>query len=324
MAGGGRIAGKVKRTRAQAPGKPVRPAPSRHAPHRIDEDYRRPNRLLFLFNRWSVRLSQHGVPRYAGLLAAGLFLIATAIYGVAIGGHGPAIAESLRDTRDAAAKLAGFEIEQVAISGNKNIRRDEVLSIIGISDRRSLLFLDAGEAREKLQAVPWIAEATIQKLYPNRVVVTLKEREAFALWQTRGKVQVIAADGTVIGPLTDRRFTSLPLVVGQGAATRAKAFLAQLEAFPAVREKTRAAILVADRRWNLRLKNGMDIKLPEEDIPRALATLEDLDRRKGLMNKDIQFVDLRLPDRVTVRLSEAAAKERDDALKAKKKKGTDA
>jgi cell division protein FtsQ len=83
----------------------------------------------------------------------------------------------------------------------------------------------------------------------------------------------------------------------------------------------RAVVYVAQRRWNLRLKNGIDVRLPETDIEAALATLVDLDRDKKLLSRDIAAVDLRLPDRVTVRLSDEAAQAREDALKPKKKKG---
>jgi cell division protein FtsQ len=78
--------------------------------------------------------------------------------------------------------------------------------------------------------------------------------------------------------------------------------------------------LVAERRWNLRLKNGVDVRLPEFDVERALDQLVGLDRDKKILSRDIVSIDLRLPDRVTVRLSEAAAQARDDALKAKKPK----
>ena len=88
----------------------------------------------------------------------------------------------------------------------------------------------------------------------------------------------------------------------------------------------RASILVAERRWNLRLTNGIDVRLPETDVAAALDRLVALDRDKKLLSRDITMVDLRLPDRVTVRLSDAAAQARDEALKAnkKKKKGGDA
>ena len=148
----------------------------------------------------------------------------------------------------------------------------------------------------------------------------ITERQAFALWQKDGRVSVIAADGTVLEPFVEDRYLGLPLVVGKGAERPAKDFLAVIDRYPDIRSALRASILVAERRWNLRLNNGIDVRLPETDVEQALDRLVALDRDKKLLSRDIIAVDLRLPDRVTVRLSDAAAQARDDALKDKKKK----
>jgi cell division protein FtsQ len=254
--------------------------------------------------------------RGAGV-AASVFLIAGSIgYGVARGDHGQALSDGLADVRDAVANAAGFRIAEIALSGNRQTTREEVLAIAGVTGRTSLLFFDVDVARTKLKANPWIADATVLKLFPDRLQVGITERRPFALWQINGKVSVIADDGTVLEPYVARRFTRLPFVVGRGAQVRAQAFLAQLDRFPAIRAQVRASILVAERRWNLRFTNGLDVRLPEDDVAGALQRLVALDSEKKLLSRDIVAVDLRLPDRVTVRLSEDALKA---AEKAKRK-----
>src|SRR5262249_48632428 len=162
------------------------------------------------------------------------------------------------------------------------------------TERTSLLFLDVDDARGRLQASPWIAEASVRKLYPGRLQIEISEREAFALWQKDGKVSVIAADGTVLGPLADRQYAALPLLVGPAAERKGKDFLAILDRHPAIRDQVRASILVGERRWNLKLRNGLDIRLPETDAAHALDTLVALDRDKKLLSRDITAIDLRL------------------------------
>jgi cell division protein FtsQ len=266
------------------------------------------------------------LPRWAGAAASALLILASIGYGVAKGGHGPMIVGFLKDTRDAAANAAGFRIAAVSLSGEKQVSRAEIFAAAGVTERASMLFLDVDGARARLKAIPWIADATVRKLYPDRLQITVTERDAFALWQLDGKVSVISADGTVVGPLDDWRFANLPLVVGAGAARKARDFLAVLDDHPDIRKQVRASILVAERRWNLKLKNGVDVRLPEFDFSRALDTLTALDRDKQLLARDISAVDLRLPDRVSVRLSDEAARAREEALKDKKvkRKGGDA
>ena len=275
--------------------------------------------------RVTLPLARVRLPRFAGLAACLVFLLGASAYGVIKGDHLASIRTAIKDGGDAAANAAGMRIATVSLSGQRQVSREEIFAAAGVTDRSSLLFLDVADARARLEAIPWIAEATVRKLYPDRLQITITEREAFALWQQQGKVHVIAADGTVLGTKVEPRLATLPFVVGNGAAVKARDFLAVLDRFPAIRDQVRASILVGDRRWNLRLKNGIDVRLPDTDMERALETLARLDRDKNLLNRDIVAVDLRLADRLTVRLSDAAAQAREDALKkATKKKGGDA
>jgi len=195
-----------------------------------------------------------------------------------------------------------------------------VLAIGGVNGHASLLFLDAALVREKLKASPWIAEATVLKLYPGHLRIDIVERKAFARWQRDGQQSVISDDGAVLQSYLSEPFLTLPLVVGKGAETRAKDFLALLSQFPQISSVTKAAIFVGERRWNLKLNGGIDIRLPENNAGNALAALSTLDKEDHLFAKDIVAVDLRLADRLVVQLSDDAAKAREEALKKKEPK----
>ncbi|MDO8400922.1 MAG: FtsQ-type POTRA domain-containing protein [Bradyrhizobium sp.] len=271
-----------------------------------------PNRLIAFLERY--------LPNRAGVAATVLLLLGSTGFGIVKGGHLADFTAALSDTRNAIANSAGFRITAVAINGRKQLTQDEVLAIGGVNGRSSLLFLDAATVRDKLKANPWIGEATVLKLYPGQLQIDIVERSAFALWQNDGRLAVIADDGAVLEPYLSRRFISLPLVVGKGADTHARDFLALLDRYPQVKSQTKAAIFVGERRWNLRLKDGLDIRLPEHDVGNALAALSKLDREDRLFSRDIVAVDMRLPDRLTVQLSEDAAKAREELFKEKKPK----
>src|SRR4029078_344057 len=108
---------------------------------------------------------------------------------------------------------------------------------------------------------------------------------AVSVWRGGARLSVISDDGAVLEPYMSRRFVSLPLVVGKGADTRARDFLALLERYPQFRSQTKAAIFVGERRWNLRLNDGLDIRLPENDVGNALATLSKLDKGERLVSR---------------------------------------
>src|SRR5436190_22055271 len=321
MDGGGRLARSLRSLRPQADLKAAAIGAvvllrerlgSRRLPAKPFLQRERPHRLIAFLERY--------LPHRAGVVATILMLLGSAGLGVVKGGHLEEFTAALSDTRNAIANSAGFRITSVAINGRKQLSQDEILAIGGVSGRSSLLFLDADVVREKLKANPWIADATVLKLYPGRLMIDITERQAFALWQEAGRLSVIADDGAVLEPYVSRRFLSLPLVVGKGAKTRARDFLALLARYPQVRAATKAAIYVGERRWNLRLKDGLDIRLPENDVGNALAALSKLDKEEKLFSRDIVAVDMRLPDRLTVQLSEDAAKAREELFKEKKPK----
>jgi cell division protein FtsQ len=276
-------------------------------------------RFIQLMDRWSSLVNARW-PRGIGTAGTVAVILASLAYGAVKGDHIPTVVEAFKDVRDAAANAAGFRIVSVALAGQHHISREDVLAAAGVTDTTSLLFLDVEQTRERLKSNPWIADATVLKLYPGELQIGIREREAFALWQKDGRVSVIADDGTVLEPYVAPRLIELPLVVGRGAETRAKEFLALLDRYPDLRASVRATVLVGERRWNLRLKNGIDVRLPETDIAPALERLVALDKEKTLTTRDIVAIDLRLPDRVTVRLSEGAAQARIDAAKDKAKK----
>jgi cell division protein FtsQ len=276
-----------------------------------------------LLRRYLGPYSNWRLPPGAGIAAVLVFVLAAAVFGVVRGGHGPAMVSELHDLRDSIANGMGFRVTSIALAGEHQFTREEILTVAGVTGHTSLLFFDASEARARLKAEPWIAEATVLKLYPGRLHIAVTERKPFALWQKDGKVSVISDDGAVVEPYVPKRFTDLPLVVGAGAETRAKTFLALLGKYPLIRGRLRAAVLVAERRWNVVLNDGIEVRLPEDGAERALSTLVRLDRDSRLLSRDIASIDLRLPDRVTVRLSDEAFAARQEMIKGKtaRKKG---
>jgi cell division protein FtsQ len=275
-------------------------------------------------DRWSALLDTRWPPG-AGLAGTALVILASLGYGTVKGDHVADLVAAIRDARDGVANAVGLRIVSVALTGNHHVSREEILATAGVTGTTSLLFLDVEQTRERLKTNPWIADASVLKLYPGELQIGVKERAAFALWQKDGRVSVIADDGTVLEPYVPPHLIQLPFVVGRGAQTRAKEFLALLDRYPTMRDFVRASVLVGERRWNLRLKNGIDVRLPETDVALALERLIALDREKNLITRDIVAIDLRLPDRVTVRLSDPAAQARIDATKDKaKKKGGNA
>ena len=157
---------------------------------------------------------------------------ATLGYGMVKGDHVPTVIAALKDARDQLANAAGFRITSMALGGEHHISREEILGAAGVTDRSSLLFLDVEETRERLKTNPWIADATVLKLYPGELQIQHQG--------ARG-LRALAAGRPGLGhrrrrhrarALSRPRMRQLPLVVGRGAEAQAKDFLTLLDRYP--------------------------------------------------------------------------------------------
>ena len=262
-----------------------------------------------------------GRPGWGIALAALLFAV-TGAFGAVRGGAYQVFVDENGALPDVLAKVFGFSIQSVAITGLKELSPREILTGGDITPKKSLAFLDPANLRDRLMAMPLIKDATVRKLFPNDLAVTVVERVPAGLWQNGGQISLIAADGVPIDEVKDDRFNTLPFVVGVGANTRLDQFNALLDAAGDLKGKVRAGILVGERRWTLKLDSGLEVQLPEIGAPEALGRLADLERDHKVLEKDIIWLDLRVPGRLTVRLSEDAAAQRAEAMAKKPKKAS--
>jgi len=164
-----------------------------------------------------------------------------------------------------------------------------------------------------------VESATVRKIYPDAIEVAIVERKPFAIWQHGDELTVIESDGRPIAPFDGRNARDLPLVIGEGAPERAAGFVQELNAHPALASRVKAYVRVADRRWDLHLDNGVQVKLPENNVDGAITELLALDASQDLLSRDIASVDLRLDERFLVQLTSGAVERRTAQLEAEKK-----
>lgn len=280
---------------------------------------------FFLFGRRGVsRLRRKPVWRPAGILTAlprGAGVALSVLYLCAWGGYGMILSDRTGEVLNDVTADLGFRISAVRITGQREIDEADVLDTLSIHSGQSLFFYDAAAARERLQSIPWVQDVSVMKLYPGTLRVIIDERVPAALWQPTIDAPVVVVDsaGKAITDRLETRYARLPRVVGQGAEQRVAEITSLLDDVPDLQKRVRASMLVSNRRWDLFLDNGVQVMLPETNPQKAVAELQQADRDSGLLNRDITVVDLRLPDRLVVRLSDDARKARDELVSARNK-----
>jgi len=212
----------------------------------------------------------------------------------------------------------GLVVANIEVEGRTTTDVATILAALDAHRGTPILAVDPKRAKEQLEALPWVRSAAIERRLPDTLYVRLVERQPLAVWQHDGKQELIDRGGTVI-PVPDlSRFAKLPTIVGDDRARRGAAQLLDLLANePTLAERVTAAVLVGDRRWNLRIDNAIDVMLPEDDMIAAWARLAELERTNRLLQRDVQAVDLRLPDRLVVRVTETAPKDAPGPRKAR-------
>jgi cell division protein FtsQ len=234
-----------------------------------------------------------------------LVLIASALgYGVWWSGKDGVYGDALKGARTVAV-AAGFGVKRITIEGQNHVTDAELAAALGAGPGSMILAFDTAAAKDRLEHVPFIKRAQVMRLLPSTLQVVIEERVPFAVWQSKGATYVIDAEGTVLARAVREAYADLPLVVGDGAGKNAADLVDTLHPFDDLKRQLVAAIRVGDRRWTLRLASGVDILLPDDGVTDALETLLRLDRDRGLLERRIAAVDLRLADRVSVRLAQS-------------------
>lgn len=237
--------------------------------------------------------------RLAGIAFAGLLVLSIA--GLGALGRLPEIGAALERGIDARLARSGFAVRSVDVAGARQLNAETIAQAIGIQGDRSLLAIDPQDARTRIEALSWVSEASVIRLWPDRISVILAEREPFALWQHDGAHRVIDRTGTVIEAADPRDYADLARVVGEGANADAAVILDLLSRQPAIDALVTHAVRVGERRWNLRLVAGGDILLPEGDPASALALVATLQDERGVLNLDAEAFDLRTEGELVIR-----------------------
>jgi cell division protein FtsQ len=254
----------------------------------------------------AIRLGRIGESaRGKWLILSALFLCTALGYGAVIGGQTARAYDALTTSIDRAAIAVGFGVSKITVTGKLHTTDAAITAALGAGPETMMLSFDTDAAKTRLEAVPWIKQARVMRLLPSTLQIVIEERSPFAVWQKNGKTYVVDAQGVILAPALRQAYASLPLVVGEGAEKNAPELVDQLASYNKLRGRLLAAIRVGDRRWTLKLISGTEIMLPDGNVPAALASLAKLDREHGVLNRDIAAIDLRLFDRVTVRLGAA-------------------
>ncbi len=263
--------------------------------------------------RGCAKLSQQRQRRTMGIaILSGVAVLIVGIGWIWRSGAIDAVTAAVSRSADRIVVGAGMTVESVRVFGVEQAERETVMAAINARIGQSIFSQDIDAAQARLADLGWVEDAKVSRLLPDTLVVQVDEREPYAVWQRQGSFALIDRDGEVITTENLTRFADLPLLVGDGARRRAEIIITSLSKEPELFRRVQAVVRVSDRRWNIYFDNGVQARLPAGAPQEAWVRLARMEEEHRLLSRDVDAIDMRLPDRMVLRLGRRAAHERRD------------
>ncbi len=197
----------------------------------------------------------------------------------------------------------GFKVDHVYLEGRKFTSVSDINDALSIHSGEPILGLSLSEMRARLEAIPRVRYAEVARVLPNQLHVHVVEREPVAVWQNEGKMHLIDIDGVVMEYIDPAQYGQLLLIVGEDAPSHAHTLLSTLALEPELYKNVVSASRVGERRWNIRFKNGVELKLPEQNEAAAWQSFAQMENDQHVLERAVRSVDMRLSDRVFIKLA---------------------
>ncbi len=246
--------------------------------------------------------------RSAGRSIIGRFCVIAAVLTGAVvftvateGGRNMRHARPLGEQIDRMAAAAGLGLRQINVTGHRMTPDADIFDALELGSATSLLALETAAARERIERLPWVERATVERIFPDEISIALVERKPFALWRKAAGDVLIDETGRELGPAGRADTAGLAVVSGEGAGPSAPHLLRTLASYPAMASRVALAERIGDRRWTLMLDRGLRIHLPAENEAGALLHLTAPRRGGRLIDRELSLIDLRSIERIVVR-----------------------
>jgi cell division protein FtsQ len=118
-------------------------------------------------------------------------------------------------SRDSRFRISGAG--NIAATGLTQVSRAEMLPVFGEDIGRNIFFVPLNERRKQLEAIPWVKQATVMRLLPDQIRISVVEREPVAFVRHDQQIGLVDADGVLLTmppAMMAQHHYSFPVVTG--------------------------------------------------------------------------------------------------------------
>lgn len=253
-----------------------------------------------------VRAASHTQKGFVRLVSSIVAIFIFIIFmGLWLGGFLPHARQATGDFTRARMMSMGFVVDRVDVMGEGRLREEDVRKALGVYSGDYFFGVDMAAAQSRVESLSWVDRAVVRRLWPDRIVVQIIERQPYALWQHEGKIQVVDVSGEVIFDANPTKFAHLTLFVGEQSRFAVSEMKNIIGGSPDIAQRSPSFVHVSDARWDIVLNDGKTrIKLPRDEYVKALSQLQNLQAHTQILDREISVIDMRLSDRLTITASD--------------------
>ena len=198
----------------------------------------------------------------------------------------------------------GFYLQNIHISGNNNLRREDILSIINDQEYKTIFDINLFKIRNNLLLNEWIETVKIERTLPNSIKIQIIEKKPVAIWQTKLGNKLITKDGSIISNANVSTFkNSLPIIIGKGANKDAFLILQILKKNPDLYNNVWSISYINKRRWNVHLNQGLIVLLPRIKIYDAWTKIGFLQKKYKILDIGFTEIDIRNKNQIFAKIN---------------------
>ncbi|MDC0037224.1 cell division protein FtsQ/DivIB [Alphaproteobacteria bacterium] len=194
-----------------------------------------------------------------------------------------------------------YNLKKIEVIGLTNLNKDEILIFFNKFKNSSIFLVPVKEISNEIKKNKWIKEVNIRNDYKNTLKVNIKEETPIGIYENNNQKILFSKNLVILEILRKNHdYKNLISFYGENSIINSKHLISKID--QDIKQMIQSLIFVENRRWNIRLKNKITLKLPEKNLEEAIKNYKKI--YSNLSNKDlkdIEIIDLRIPNQAIIK-----------------------
>jgi len=196
----------------------------------------------------------------------------------------------------------------------KRVNSEQIRVVVADYPERSFFKVRAKVIRDNLKVIPWVQKVTVNKKWPNTLIIRLIEHKAVAVWNNN---QLLNEKGEIFDVDSINDLTALPKINGKDSNSISiwDNYIRYSDIIKKTGYDINTTVVTNRGGWNVYLSNGLNIKLGSQKIDAKLVRLaETWTTLIKLNNKMPEYIDLRYTNGYAIKWPETLTEPKTETI----------